>query len=262
MSGLQIGFGLFKNVSGNVTPSEVVIFDTIDPNIGGTTFDPDIPEQTDVLYVSSIDASTWIWDGASYITYIAPTTATTEWNLYGTNIDAGGNKTAFIQRNGPILINSASANGSRYAGYFYSRRTSGQGNGLLIRKDSRTTSGNYLLVQGYNFSTNVATDKFKVGHDGKATINGAYALPNVDGTAGQGLVTDGSGVVSWGNSGATNIRRHQTTANYDYLGYAVEGTLESDPDWNLTRLTLDSSGVSAVMTATDSWNNRVTATYI
>jgi hypothetical protein len=64
------------------------------------------------------------------------------------------------------------------------------------------------------------------------------------------------------NSGSSYIRRHQTTANYDYLGYAVEGTLESDTTWNLTRLTLDSSGISAVMTATDSWDNRVTATYI
>jgi hypothetical protein len=58
------------------------------------------------------------------------------------------------------------------------------------------------------------------------------------------------------------IRRHQTTTNYDYLGYAVDGTSESSVGWTLTRLTLDSSGVSAVMTASDSWNNRVTATYI
>ena len=60
----------------------------------------------------------------------------------------------------------------------------------------------------------------------------------------------------------TYIRRHETTSNYDYLAYAVSGTSEASTTWNLTRLTLDSSGISAVMTATDSWDNRITATYI
>lgn len=59
-----------------------------------------------------------------------------------------------------------------------------------------------------------------------------------------------------------NIRRHETTAAYDYLGYADNGTSESTTTWKLTRLTLDSSGTSSVMRATDSWANRVTATYI
>lgn len=67
---------------------------------------------------------------------------------------------------------------------------------------------------------------------------------------------------NWALVGSSYVRRHETTSNYDYLGYAIEGTLESNPTWNLTRLTLSSSGISAVMTATDSWNNRVTATYI
>ena len=93
-------------------------------------------------------------------------------------------------------------------------------------------------------------------------VNNTYTLPTIDGTAGQVPVTDGTGTITWGNSGVNNIRRHQTTTNYDYLGYAEAGTLESDSTWNLTRLTLDSSGISAVMTATDSWDNRVTATYI
>lgn len=56
-------------------------------------------------------------------------------------------------------------------------------------------------------------------------------------------------------------RRHETTAQYDYLGFAPADTSESATIWVLTRLTLDSSGVSAVMHAADSWDNRVTATY-
>lgn len=69
-------------------------------------------------------------------------------------------------------------------------------------------------------------------------------------------------VVSPYDGGSDYIRRHETTTNYDYLGYALVGTSESATTWKLTRLTLDSSGTSAVMRATDSWVNRVTATYV
>lgn len=69
-------------------------------------------------------------------------------------------------------------------------------------------------------------------------------------------------VLSPYDGGFDYIRRHETTAAYDYLGYAVSGTSESTTTWKLTRLTLDSSGTSAVMRATDSWANRATATYI
>ena len=73
---------------------------------------------------------------------------------------------------------------------------------------------------------------------------------------------NGSSIIGSGNIVTTYIRRHETTSSYDYLGYALSGTAESSATWNLTRLTLTSSGISAVMHATDSWNNRVTATYI
>lgn len=73
---------------------------------------------------------------------------------------------------------------------------------------------------------------------------------------------NGNSLIGAGNIVTTYIRRHETTTSYDYLGYALAGTDESSATWNLTRLTLTSSGISAVMTAVDSWNNRVTATYI
>lgn len=73
---------------------------------------------------------------------------------------------------------------------------------------------------------------------------------------------NGSSLIGSGNIVTTYIRRHETTATYDYLGFAPTGTAESATLWTLTRLTLSNTGVSAVMHATDSWNNRVTATYI
>jgi len=180
------------------TPSNVCLFDTLDPNTGGTVFDPaELEGDTDTVFVSESDASTWIYNGSSYITKTYEIPDNTPFWLYGTSLDAGGNKTAMIQRNGPIFVNSSSSNGSRYAGYFYSRVTSGQGNGMLIRKDSRTTSGNYLLVQGRNFDTGIDEDKLKVGHNGDLTINDAYTLPTADGTSGQVLQTDGAGNISF-----------------------------------------------------------------
>ena len=73
---------------------------------------------------------------------------------------------------------------------------------------------------------------------------------------------NGSSLIGSGNIVTTYIRRHETTGTYDYLGFAPTGTAESATSWTLTRLTLSNTGVSAVMHATDSWNNRLTATYI
>jgi nitrogen fixation protein len=73
---------------------------------------------------------------------------------------------------------------------------------------------------------------------------------------------NGSSLIGSGNIITTYIRRHETSSTYDYLGFAPTGTADSTATWTLTRLTLSNTGTSAVMHATDSWNNRVTATYI
>jgi len=200
MGNFKTGFGKTKSQTANVTPSEIVFFDTVNPSTGGTVFDPNTPQTTDTLYVSSVDASTWIWNGLAYVDYEAPTTDSTPFNLYNTSIDAGGNKTAFISRSGPILINSPNPN--YYAGYFYNRAISGVGRGLIVKKDLRTTSGDYLTVQGSNFSTGELQNRLIVTHDGNLEINGVYTLPNVDGAVGQVQKTNGAGVVTWEDAGA------------------------------------------------------------
>jgi len=73
---------------------------------------------------------------------------------------------------------------------------------------------------------------------------------------------NGSSLIGSGNIVTTYIRRHETSVTYDYLGYAPTGTAESTTTWTLTRLTLSNTGTSAVMHATDSWNNRIIAIYI
>jgi len=93
-------------------------------------------------------------------------------------------------------------------------------------------------------------------------INGVYTLPGTAPAIGQVLGYSAPNTLGWLSGAINYIRRHETTAAYDYLGYAAEGTSESATTWQLTRLTLDSSGTSAVMRATGSWTNRATATYI
>lgn len=95
------------------------------------------------------------------------------------------------------------------------------------------------------------------------TVNNAYTLPITTPSIGQVLGYSNVGTIDWILPVNTDYtRRHETTTSYDYLGFAPVGTSESATTWKLTRLTLDSSGTSAVMRATDSWVNRVTATYV
>lgn len=96
-----------------VTPSEVVEFDQLTPTTGGVVFTPDTPATTDILYVSTVDASTWIYNGSSYITYTVSIPSVTPFYLLGTEIDAGGNKTANIERIGQIKATSFKGNGAQ-----------------------------------------------------------------------------------------------------------------------------------------------------
>lgn len=55
--------------------------------------------------------------------------------------------------------------------------------------------------------------------------------------------------------------RHSFEGGYDYLGRSL-GLADSDPAWNLTRLTISSAGlVTATEHAVNSWTDRLTATY-
>jgi hypothetical protein len=98
------------------TPSEIVNFDKATPTTVGVVFDPNTPATTDVLYVSSVDASTWIYNGTSYITYSPVIPASTPFYLANTTIDAGKNKTAFIEHLGPIRATSLIGSGLNITG--------------------------------------------------------------------------------------------------------------------------------------------------
>jgi len=107
MKYLMLSFADFVvETTGNVESdlASIVNFDQDTPTTIGVVFDPATPETEDLLYVSSTDASTWIWNGSAYITYDAPPVNNTAWYLMGTAVDAGNNKTASIARTGLIRV--------------------------------------------------------------------------------------------------------------------------------------------------------------
>lgn len=83
----------------------------------------------------------------------------------------------------------------------------------------------------YQLNLNVrGTNTLSARGDGSIRINNSYTLPNADGSAGQALVTDGSGTVSWSSAskladtdGNTQIQVEEST-NEDLIRFDIEGT--------------------------------------
>lgn len=85
------------------TDQTIVSFNTANPNTGSPVFTPNLPQDDDVIYTSSVNNSLWTWNGSAYVTYVPG--STTPFYLAGTTNDAGGNKTAAITRTGAVAIN-------------------------------------------------------------------------------------------------------------------------------------------------------------
>ena len=88
----------------NQQPDATIDFDKTTPTTAGVVFTPNTPASKDYVYVSTVDASQWTYNGSTYITYTPP--ASTAWNLAGGTTDAGSNKTGGIVRSGKVGIGS------------------------------------------------------------------------------------------------------------------------------------------------------------
>lgn len=88
----------------NQQPDATIDFDKATPTTAGVVFTPNTPASKDYVYVSTVDASQWTYNGSTYITYTPP--ASTAWNLAGGTTDAGSNKTGGIVRSGKVGIGS------------------------------------------------------------------------------------------------------------------------------------------------------------
>ena len=91
----------------NQAPDATIEFNTANPNTGSPTFTPNPPASRDVIYVSSVDASQWTYNGTAYVTFTPP--ASTAWfSQNSTTADAGSNKTSGIYRTGNVGIGTGS----------------------------------------------------------------------------------------------------------------------------------------------------------
>lgn len=132
-------------------PDAIVEFNTANPSTGSPVFTPNTPASADYIYVSSVDASQWFWNGSSYVTYVAP--ASTAWSLANTTNDAGNNKTANIWRSGnvgigmnnptvPLEIQSSSVSTYVTAARFLAPNNTTAGNSTLLNFGVSATTGN------------------------------------------------------------------------------------------------------------------------
>ena len=126
-----------------VVPDVQVFFSTDLPTDVGVVFTPDTPALTDTLYISEISGQVFIYKDGAYATYTSPTPNNTPFYLYGTTLDAGGNKTGMIDRSGSIAAPS-----------FNNKRG---------WTNSGINDGNkWFKVFEYQMSLNFVSDSFKV----------------------------------------------------------------------------------------------------
>ena len=60
----------------------------------------------------------------------------------------------------------------------------------------------------------------------------------------------------------STIRRHDYQSPIDYCGVARYGTLNSTPNWKLTKIIINDNGtVNSITRAVDSWDNHLIASY-
>jgi hypothetical protein len=115
------------------------------------------------------------------------------------------------------------------------------------------------------------------GDTGSLLLTASFSNPNLTFTKGDGstfsinlstlVPTSASYAVSssfaanGGGGGETVERRHDFESPYDYCGVAPAGTLESIPNWTITRLTINPNGTTITQTAVGAWTNRTELIY-
>lgn len=229
------------------TPSSEVSFDKLTPTTAGVTFTPNTPTTTDILYYSTVDGSTWIYNGTTYVSKIIPNS--TEFVLDSSFNDAGSNKSADISRNGTIKvrnINTALARFTQILSYgvnivsdLYAQitqtavSTSTYPLTRMTRKrgtiSSQTNALNGDVLGQYAFSGG--------GNDG-AVIT-AYATENHSGTVGTSIYFQNA---TTGSSGLTTSHWVDGTAKLNVMigqlcNWATASTLASfDSSKNLVSL--------------------------
>lgn len=253
-------------------PSDTVFIDQNTPTTVGVVFDPNTPALTDTLYVSTTNGSTWIYNGSAYTTYTAPAVQATPFFIAGTDIDAGSNKKAIIERSGEVRVKNSTIakiktiSGTRsllLSSYVNSK------NEILSTGDQLWlgTSDNYPFYLRTN-----GVERLRALATGAIRFNQAYSFPTTDGADGQALKTNGAGVISFGDvsvsvpqankiyvdsingtdaTGRGNINNPYLTPEYALADITNTGTV-----------TATTTSTSATLTAVSSTANIVVGQFI
>jgi len=103
------------------------------------------------------------------------------------------------------------------------------------------TNGRLLLKGSDNIGTDLlkleslaGTEVFKALNNGTIKISNAFTLPVADGTAGQALLTDGAGAVSFGNVATSSIYSADGTVSADRIVSLNSNTLIFNPTTGAT----------------------------
>jgi len=150
-------------------------------NFTGATFSPDIPANSDYIYINMTDGTLWSYSSSSgYQSYIAP--SSTEWYLSNGTADAGSNKTSAIYRTGNVGI------GNNNPGALLDLGKAGTTAGV-IRMEAGSTGSGYVDLQASS----------------SAITSYALTFPTTQGAANQLFVNNGSGGLSWINASSLLI---------------------------------------------------------
>lgn len=245
-----------RDNAGGLIFENIVEFNTANPNSGSPTFDPDQPEDEDVLYWSNINNSNWKWNGTSYV-LANNNPESTAWYLSGTLNDAGGNKGADIFRRGAIGIGIDPLDSIHTTGSIRQAVTSSMmkanADGRLVAAvagtDYLTPTGSAALLTGFpilnqNTTGNAATVTTNANLSGDVTsVGNTTTLSNSGVTAGTytnaNITVDAKGrITNAANGGGAKVLKdfytitnNNTTVNTTIFGYTVPAnTLTTNGD--------------------------------
>ncbi len=213
------------------TPDATIDFNTANPNTGTPTFTPNTPSSADYIYVSSVDASLWVWNGSTYVTFVAP--SSTPFYIAGTTNDAGNNKTAAIARTGSLSIGSTTNFGfnNEIQGNMAIRASAGAigtGTGIEMQSDVSSPRLDWLVNSAYvgQFSS-VGSDFFL-----RNSLNNTGNIRFWTKTAGTG--TERLTILNNGNIGINTTNPVSTLSNtsLQIQGTNVTGAINNGLNWS------------------------------
>jgi len=163
----------------STSPNTATIFDLNNPPV---TNDNSLKLDTANLYIGT-EASTWVYNGSTYITKIVPNTS--NYYLEGTLTDAGNNKTANIQRGGGAIFGNYLYSYGEIVSKKGSSDTVLSGSNFRLFNNAGSDGNIFQLnasngVDLWNYSSGIWNKRFTFSSTGKFGIGTSSPSANLD----------------------------------------------------------------------------------